>query len=286
MGRNYSQTTIKTLFHEARTCAYPDCGGPIIFRDRGAVTAVADIAHIRSESPSGPRHDPAYVGDLNGPENLLLLCGMHHRPVDFHESLYTIEELLAWKSAQVADAAGGGTEISDADVRSYARLSAEESSALAGVARLAQRLTDRCLGAQADIDEVRREYEKARQRAFGGYGPVYEIDDDGNRAEEPIPISRFSLSEVERAQWADRERAATQPHSEPAMAALGALNEEVAVLRMWAPDLAPWLRAVVDCAEAMPRATGDGADLAAAEEALNVAVSSLWAAANGESTPA
>lgn len=285
MGRNYGQTTIKALFHEARTCAYPGCGASIIFRDRGAVTAVADIAHIRSESPSGPRHDPAYAGDLNGPENLILLCGTHHRPVDFHESLYTTGELLAWKAAQVADAAGGGgTEISDADVRSYVRLSAEESSALAGVARLAQRVTDRCRSAQADIDEVRSEYEIARLRAYRSFSPVYEIDDDVKRAEEPIPIGRFSLSGVEEAQWAERRRAATVPHSEPAIAALGALNEEVAVLRMWTPGLAPWLRVVVDRAEAMLRATGDRASLTTAEEDLNRAVASLWAATNGAST--
>jgi len=72
----------------------------LIFPDREKSTVVAEIAHIRSESPDGPRHDPNYNEDVNGPSNLLLLCGKHHRPVDRHEELYEIEELEAWKTAQ------------------------------------------------------------------------------------------------------------------------------------------------------------------------------------------
>ena len=54
MGRNYTNPTIKTLFGEASTCAYPGCNEPLIFRDRGKATAIAEIAHIRSETPAGP----------------------------------------------------------------------------------------------------------------------------------------------------------------------------------------------------------------------------------------
>jgi hypothetical protein len=68
MGRNYTLPAIKTLFGEASRCAYPGCSEPLIFRDRGRATAIAEIAHIRSESPNGPRHDPDYDGDINGPE--------------------------------------------------------------------------------------------------------------------------------------------------------------------------------------------------------------------------
>ena len=75
MPRSYTIPTIKALFGQARACAYPGCGAPLVFEDRGVTTTVAEIAHIRSASPGGPRHDPSYNGDLDGPENLLLLCG-------------------------------------------------------------------------------------------------------------------------------------------------------------------------------------------------------------------
>jgi hypothetical protein len=91
--RSYSLTTIKTLFGEASTCAHPECDEPLIFTERGRNTAVAEIAHIRSETPGGPRHDSGYAGEVNGSDNLLLLCGKHHRAVDRHESLYSVAEL-------------------------------------------------------------------------------------------------------------------------------------------------------------------------------------------------
>jgi hypothetical protein len=102
-GRTYQEKTIKILFGRATWCAYPRCHRRLIFEDRGNLTVVAQIAHIRSESPDGPRHDAQYPVELiNSEENLLLLCGIHHKPVDDHESAYTIEELIDWKTRQVA----------------------------------------------------------------------------------------------------------------------------------------------------------------------------------------
>ncbi|NUL24929.1 HNH endonuclease signature motif containing protein [Streptomyces lunaelactis] len=103
MARSYSEKTIKLLFGSASRCAYPECPEPLVFKDRGRLTVVAQVAHIRSEMPNGPRHelnyDPAL---LNSFENLLLLCGKHHPPVDQHESVYAVEELEEWKAAQTA----------------------------------------------------------------------------------------------------------------------------------------------------------------------------------------
>ncbi|ATM24584.1 hypothetical protein SMD44_p10085 (plasmid) [Streptomyces alboflavus] len=102
--RNYSPRTLKLLFGSASHCAYPCCQQPLIFKDRGLLTINVQIAHIRSESPDGPRHVDGYSdhSDVDGFENLLLLCGIHHGPVDRHESAYTIEELEDWKADQVA----------------------------------------------------------------------------------------------------------------------------------------------------------------------------------------
>ena len=55
MPRNYTVLTIKTPFGEASTCAYPGCNEPLVFRDRGRTTVVAEIAHSR--------HVASHAGD-------------------------------------------------------------------------------------------------------------------------------------------------------------------------------------------------------------------------------
>ncbi|GHD79320.1 HNH endonuclease signature motif containing protein [Streptomyces goshikiensis] len=103
MGRSYSEKTIKLLFGSASRCAYPECLEPLVFKDRGRLTVVAQVAHIRSEKLNGPRHEADYdEALLDSFENLLLLCGKHHPPVDQHESVYSVQELEDWKLAQTS----------------------------------------------------------------------------------------------------------------------------------------------------------------------------------------
>jgi hypothetical protein len=98
-----------------RTChavRIPNCSVTLIFEDRQQLTVIAQIAHIRSGSPDGPRYVPDYPSELiNSEENLLLLCGTHHKPVDDHESVYRIDELLDWKRRQAAE--GTGRKLSE-----------------------------------------------------------------------------------------------------------------------------------------------------------------------------
>ena len=115
MPNTCSLQTIKLLFGSASTCAYPGCTGELVLRDRGRLTVVVDVAHIRSRSERGPRHDPTYPEEsLDAFENVLLLCGSHHSAVDQHESVYTVEELEEWKARQVAQS---GTQLSAPESR-------------------------------------------------------------------------------------------------------------------------------------------------------------------------
>ena len=168
--------TIKTLFGQASNCAYPLCGEPLIFTDRGAKTVVAQIAHIRSEKPNGPRHDPAYSGDIDGPENLLLLCGKHHRPVDMHESIYSVEELEAWKAVQIA-AAGSGTTITTSEARAFIRLSDEERQAISQVARVAERAIAACETAREALNDLASQHRQALNQMRSQIGPMWEVDE-------------------------------------------------------------------------------------------------------------
>ncbi|MEV0436588.1 HNH endonuclease signature motif containing protein [Nocardia sp. NPDC050413] len=106
---------IKKLFGRATRCAYPNCNEELIFEDRGMLTPNVAIAHIRSKKIKGPRYDPNYPKDLlDTEENLLLLCGKHHKPVDDHASVYRTGELLEWKRDQVSK--GSVRTLSDAEV--------------------------------------------------------------------------------------------------------------------------------------------------------------------------
>ena len=121
VGHSYSEPILKLLFATARTCAYPTCQTQLVFVDesRGVREIAVQIAHIRSEKSNGPRHDPSYPVDrLNSFENLLLLCGVHHHPVDRNESKYTIADLTEWKEAQLKS--GGGFQLEDSELADLA----------------------------------------------------------------------------------------------------------------------------------------------------------------------
>jgi len=100
-----SGKTIKWLFGPASHCAFPGCEEGITQRIDGKLVVVAQLAHIRSEEPGGPRHDPAYA-QPNGFENLLLACAKHHKLIDDYPADYPVELLEKWKTAQLEQAPG------------------------------------------------------------------------------------------------------------------------------------------------------------------------------------
>ncbi|MCX5235617.1 hypothetical protein OG824_10400 [Streptomyces prunicolor] len=119
MARTYREPTIKLLFGTATHCAYPGCTARLIFKDRGLFTPTVQIAHIRSEKENGPRYDPEYPDvKINEFENLLLLCGQHHPPVDQHSSSYATAELLQWKEQQAQQ---GERQVAGAELAAIER---------------------------------------------------------------------------------------------------------------------------------------------------------------------
>ncbi|MGF9760891.1 HNH endonuclease signature motif containing protein [Microvirga sp. 0TCS3.31] len=277
MPRNYSMITIKTLFAEASCCAYPGCREPLIFRDRGTVTAVADIAHIRSSTPAGPRFDANFPSDTDDPDNLLLLCGKHHRPVDRHEAAYPVSEMLEWKRAQRAEA-GTGTELSQADLRNYARLSEEERRALAEIARLAQRVRAACTRVAGGYGAIRDEREQAisaRIRQVGEYGE----NEHGQRVRPPR--EHWKLTDEQELAFSQAMQRAWNDGWPKLDAASQALIEELAVLRMSASDLSEPIAAVELAADDAVAMLHDRQDPGDAVDRISNAVDLLWRAANG-----
>jgi len=278
--RNYRLPVIKQLFFEAVGCAYPGCTEPLVFDDRGVATVVAEIAHIRSEKLGGPRYDPDYVGDIDGVENLLVLCPKHHKPVDRHESKYSIGELLEWKEAQRAAAAGGGIAITDDEARAYLRLSQEERTALAEVARCSERLIVRAESAAAELAHVQRGRQRDRDEVAAQMA-AREVDEQGRRT--PIGGDRVTLPKAEEDAWSERAEEAARRHRPLVLEALGQLREELAVVRMMSSTgMTTRAQQVAVVAEGVVQHVGDERTLETSVQALRTAVARLWQAANGE----
>lgn len=71
MPDRYSLQTVKLLFGTALYCAYPGCLAPLVFKDRGRLTVITQIAHIRSENKTGLGMTRSTREDFIGFENLL-----------------------------------------------------------------------------------------------------------------------------------------------------------------------------------------------------------------------
>lgn len=124
------------------------------------MTVGAQIAHIRSEVANGPRFDATYPQNLvDQEENLILLCGLHHKPVDEHASIYPVEELLEWKRRQVSATSMPLTEPQIAAVVQHYDLNSLEPM---GFESLSQALMVRVFGVGT--------------RLHGGYGPDGGLD--------------------------------------------------------------------------------------------------------------
>ena len=269
MARNYRLPTIKTLFAEASSCAYPGCKQPLIFHDRGKATVNAEIAHIRSESPRGPRYEAEYTGDLNGPDNLMLLCGIHHRPVDQHDSIYTIAELEQWKLAQRASA-GAGIHLTESDAKTYARLTEDENNILIVIARLTQRLVSACQAMQPAIDTVRTAEEGARL-AVAARVPL-QVQSIG----PPIQLSYAEVME-----WDAKVAAVRHEYSGRINDALDNLAAEIAALNLISPSLRSASAQLREAGADLVRGAADGADLTSTIGRLEDSKETLWQMANG-----
>lgn len=80
-------------------CSYPNCNQVIAFKeDSENYTNTGELAHIKGDKPSSPRYDFNQSNEeRNSPDNLILLCGTHHKIVDDQPDIYTVEKLIELK---------------------------------------------------------------------------------------------------------------------------------------------------------------------------------------------
>ncbi|MBK8134019.1 MAG: HNH endonuclease [Gammaproteobacteria bacterium] len=117
-------STVKALFAKSRNkCAFPDCGAPLV---EASGTVTGEICNIRAEKSRGPRYDKSYPEDRrNAAENLILMCGRHHKVIDTETRTYKTEELLRIKQNHEE---GGVVEISPQIAKSAQALLAHHDS--------------------------------------------------------------------------------------------------------------------------------------------------------------
>ncbi|MBC8638309.1 hypothetical protein IAG25_15925 [Caballeronia sp. EK] len=108
-------STVKRLFAVSMNrCAFPGCSTPVI--DPATQTVLGEICHIHAQSEGGPRFNeglsPEQIHDF---ENLILMCGTHHKLVDEkgNEATYSAVYLKSLKVA--AEQSGSATETGLSD---------------------------------------------------------------------------------------------------------------------------------------------------------------------------
>ncbi|WP_369862373.1 HNH endonuclease signature motif containing protein [Amycolatopsis sp. BJA-103] len=99
--KGVSELTKRLLFGSANHCAFPECSAPLVLVHGRILSINAEVAHIRSPEPGGPRHVAEYSG-MHAFENLLLLCSSHHHLIDQHPEEFPVSVLEQWKGDQVA----------------------------------------------------------------------------------------------------------------------------------------------------------------------------------------
>lgn len=109
-------STVKRLFAvSGNQCAFPDCTAPLVVDN----IVTAEICHIEAQSAKGPRYNSKQSDeDRHGFDNLILMCGDHHKVIDADEEKYTVKKLIGMKTEHEAKHAGG-SEPSDEVARQF-----------------------------------------------------------------------------------------------------------------------------------------------------------------------
>lgn len=98
-----TDVTRKLLWGNAHNvCAVPGCRQPLTKPSEAGSgrphVVLGQEAHIRGKGKGGPRHDPDYQ-EVDGYDNLILLCPTHHVEIDSNQGLgFSVEYLLKLKA--------------------------------------------------------------------------------------------------------------------------------------------------------------------------------------------
>ena len=75
-------------------CEFEGCGQHLFQSEDGQCTNYSQMAHIIASSPNGPRGSESSHELANDPNNIIMLCPNHHKMIDAHPELYSVDRLL------------------------------------------------------------------------------------------------------------------------------------------------------------------------------------------------
>lgn len=125
-----TKPTIKRLFAlSGNLCAFPGCSLPMVEKS-GTVTG--EICHIHAQNKGGPRFNEALnEKEIHEFDNLILMCGRHHKVIDDEEDIYKADTLRELKTIH-ENAAGRPERAEDSFfaqllLNSYKKISIERN---------------------------------------------------------------------------------------------------------------------------------------------------------------
>ncbi|MBN2023636.1 MAG: tetratricopeptide repeat protein [Pirellulales bacterium] len=93
-----SERTVKRLFAlSGNQCAFPGCDRHLVDPTSGSV--LGQICHIKGDKEGAARYDASQTNrERHGFDNLILLCGVHHKIIDDDGQTYTVDRLREMKA--------------------------------------------------------------------------------------------------------------------------------------------------------------------------------------------
>lgn len=93
--RNLSDRVKKELYAKSgNRCAFPGCPNNLYSSE----VSVGEICHIEGLNPGAARYNPVLSEEeVNGIDNLILLCPLHHNMIDQNPEYYTVDLLKKMK---------------------------------------------------------------------------------------------------------------------------------------------------------------------------------------------
>jgi hypothetical protein len=82
-------------------CSDSECRRVLIHRPDEAAdpSLIGEVCHIKAKASGGPRYDENYPEEFRESyDNLLLMCRIHHKIIDDHPQIYSVEKLRAIKT--------------------------------------------------------------------------------------------------------------------------------------------------------------------------------------------
>lgn len=175
-----SVQVLKRLFAVARNrCAFPGCISEIV-DESGEI--IGEVCHIAGRI-NGPRYDPGQTNlARHGFDNLIVLCGAHHKIVDQQVSEYTVERLSEIKRNN--ERAAGDAGIPEMIIKKlFERLKIEFADAGATLENRRGLPANRMV---VSLLRVIRRSTHGRSEEFLRYSFL-------NQTAEPIPIPIWSI---------------------------------------------------------------------------------------------